>query len=89
MADIQPGSVLTPNKTQTLSDTISTELNNLNNLLSFGQIGTAQKKLATDSKNQLQGLLNNLLQKKGVVTPDETDAALNAIDAAKKSSIKV
>ena len=88
MADIQPGQVLTPEKKFVLADALKTELDSLNKTISLGGMSAAQAQLAQASKNAVQNILNSILQKKGVITPDETDAALLAIDKSKKARLK-
>ena len=82
------GQILTPDKKFILADEIKKELDSLNKAISLGGITAGQKQAAEASKAALQKVLNNILGKKGVVTPDETDDALKKIDEAKRARLQ-
>lgn len=82
------GQILTPDKKFLLADELKKELDSLNKAISLGGITAGQKQAAQASKQAIQKLLNNILSKKGVVTPDETDEALKQIDEAKRARLQ-
>jgi len=82
------GQILTPDKKFMLADELKKELDNLNKAISLGGFTVAQKEAVNSSKVAVQKLLNNILGKKGVVTPDETDEALKKIDEAKRARLQ-
>ena len=85
---ISEGQILTPDKKFMLADEIKNELDSLNQAIATGGINAGQKQAAEASKAALQKLLNNILTKKGVITPDETDDALKKIDEAKRARLQ-
>ena len=44
--------------------------------------------LLKKNTDRLQGVLNDLLSKKGVVTPNETDATLDILNTSKKQRLE-
>ena len=82
------GQILTPDKKFMLADELKKELDNINKAIALGGFTTAQKQAVDSSKVAVQKLLNNILGKKGVVTPDETDEALKKIDEAKRARLQ-
>jgi len=82
------GQTLTPDKRFLLSDELKKELDSLNKVISLGGVTAGQKQAAQASRETIQKLLNNILSKRGVVTPDETDEALNEIDKAKRTRLQ-
>ena len=88
MPDIVKGQVITPEKKAVLIDQIKAEINNVSSQIKEGKYGDAVVKVLDQNQKSLQKLLNNLLMKKGVVTPSETDDALNLINTAKKNRLQ-
>ena len=88
MPDIVKGQVVTPEKKAVLIDQIKAEIDNVSSQIKEGKYGDAVVKVLDQNQKALQKLLNNLLMKKGVVTPSETDDALNLINKAKKSRLE-
>ena len=87
MAIIQ-GTIFTPNKKKTLIDEIQHELGNLD--IAIKDVST-KKSLSlklTTIRTALQQSLNVLYDKKGVVTPQETDAILDQINDSKRSRLE-
>lgn len=82
------GQILTPDKKFMLADEIKQELDSLNKAIAVGGITAGQKQAAEASKAALQRLLNSILGKKGVITPDETDEALKKIDESKRARLQ-
>ncbi len=85
---ILEGQILTPDKKSLLADELKKELDSLNKTIAIGGITAGQKQAVEASKAAVQKVLNNILSKKGVVTPDETDDALKKIDEAKKARLQ-
>jgi len=85
---ILEGQILTPDKKSMLADELKKELESLNKTIAIGGITAGQKQAVEASKAAIQKVLNNILGKKGVVTPDETDDALKKIDEAKKARLQ-
>jgi hypothetical protein len=88
MAEIVKGQVVTPEKKAVLMEQIKAEIDNVSSQIKEGKYGDAVVKVLDQNQKALQKLLNNLLMKKGVVTPSETDDALNLINKAKKSRLE-
>ena len=88
MPEIVKGQVVTPEKKAVLIDQIKAEIDNVSSQIKEGKYGDAVVKVLDQNQKSLQKLLNNLLMKKGVVTPSETDDALNLINKAKKSRLE-
>jgi hypothetical protein len=86
--DIVKGQVVTPEKKAVLLDQIKSEINNVSSQIKEGKYGDAAIKVLDQNQKSLQKLLNNLLLKKGVVTPSETDNALNLINTSKKNRLQ-
>lgn len=85
---ILEGQILTPDKKFMLADEIKKELDTLNKTIALGGVTSGQKQAVEASKAALQTILNNILGKRGVVTPDETDAALKELDNAKRARLQ-
>ncbi len=85
---ILEGQILTPDKKSLLADELKKELDSLNKTIALGGITAGQKQAVEASKAAIQKVLNSILSKKGVVTPDETDDALKKIDEAKKARLQ-
>ena len=82
------GQILTPEKKFMLADELKKELDSLNKTIAIGGISAGQKQAIEASKAAIQKVLNKILGKKGVVTPDETDDALKKIDEAKRARLQ-
>lgn len=85
---ILEGQILTPDKKFMLADELKKELDSLNKTIALGGIDAGQKQAIEASKAAIQKVLNNILGKKGVITPDETDDALKKIDEAKRARLQ-
>jgi len=79
---------LTPEKKSLLVDEINIELKNINDSLYKGGTNEAKKTAIQSSKDVLQGVLNDLFNRRGVITPEETNKALSAIKEAKKARLQ-
>jgi hypothetical protein len=88
MADIQKGQILTPEKKDVLVNQIKAELNEVSDAINSGQYGQAAMDLLKKNTDKLQGVLNDLLSKKGVVTPNETNNTLDILNTSKKERLQ-
>jgi hypothetical protein len=82
------GKTLTPEKKSLLIDEVNKELISINDSLSIGITNSSKKTEVVSFKNELQKELNNLFNRKGVITPEETDSTLNKIKESKKARLK-
>lgn len=85
---VEKGQIFTPDKKKILIDEVQNEINNLNNALNQPSVAEQTASLVRGMKNKLQEALNVLFEKKGVVTPQETDDILNKINEAKRSRLE-
>lgn len=85
---ILSGDILTPNKKETLISAVKEELMAVSDYLKNKQFGDAALTLAQRNQKALQDQLNLLLEKRGVITPDETSKALSALDISKRERLK-
>jgi hypothetical protein len=86
--DTLEGKAITPEKKPLLVDEINKELNNINEVLKKGSTGEAKKAAIVSYKNILQNELTALLNRRGVITPDETNNTLNKIKESKKARLQ-
>lgn len=86
---INKGMFFTPDKKKLLTDEIQSEINKVDQAikLKLGVGGKATEALQ-ESKKKLQSLLDLLFDKKGVITPQETDDILTAIDESKRNRLE-
>jgi hypothetical protein len=85
--DIQRGQALTPDKSGALVGQVQQELLAVNTSLQQNSYPVGVANIINDSAKNLQDSLNNLLSKKGIITPDETSSVLDSIDASKKARL--
>jgi hypothetical protein len=85
---IEKGTILTPEKKGLLLDEVKSELSNVSDSLSKGQYGKVVTDVLTKNQQTLQGLLDSLMQKKGVITPKETNNALDILNTSKKARLQ-
>jgi hypothetical protein len=81
---IKQNQVILPNEKNLLIDAISKELGLLKKDIDDKKVTGAALEAAVRHRDALQNLLNRFLSKKGVITPDETNEALEAMDDSKK-----
>ena len=86
--DVQRDQVLTPDKASVLDSQVKQELSNVNNSLQTSNYPMGVYNIIQDSAKNLQDSLNGLLTKKGIITPNETNGVLDAIDASKKARLQ-
>ena len=83
---VQRGSIFTPDKKKLLVDELQREISSLQGAIKqkTGEAADKLKKIDAD----LNTRLNNLYEKKGVVTPQETDDILDAIASSKRTRLE-
>lgn len=86
--DIQKDQALTPEKKQLLVEQIKSELSQIGSSIKQRQYGSAAFMLLQQSQQDLQNILNKILDKKGVITPSETNNALDVLGTAKKARLE-
>ena len=79
---------LTPDKKDQLVKQIQSEIDSLNRILREQGAPAAVLEAAKRNKNSLQGLVNKILANKGVITPTETNDALDAMAKAKRERLE-
>lgn len=79
---VQKGDILTPDKKYLLIDELRQELSKLGNFSITQDSGKV-----VNIQAELKSLLEKLINKKGVVTPSETDVILEKIGEAKKARL--
>lgn len=84
---IQPGSIFTPDKKNMLLTEVQDELNKLNAALRKNYAEGFLERLK-DVQGKLTGILKELTDMKGVVTPQKTDEVLDSVSLAKKTRLE-
>jgi hypothetical protein len=82
------GRALTPEKKPLLAEQINKELNSINDVLKKAGNSEAKKASILGYRKILQSELDNLLNKRGVITPEETNNTLNKIKESKKARLE-
>lgn len=85
---IERGQIFTPEKKGALIQEVENEIVKLDDALRRKSLGASALKLVKENRDKLQTLLTLLFEKKGVVTPQETDDVLEAIGNAKRSRLE-
>jgi len=85
---VEKGQILTPDKKQKLIDEVTAEIKFLDETTRSSNFGKAVMDSARRNKEVLQGVLNKLFDKKGVITPQETDDVLSSIENSKKQRLE-
>jgi hypothetical protein len=85
---IEKGMFFTPDKKKLLTDEVQSELNKLTEDIRNKGLGGNSANQLQQSKKKLQEIVNVLNSKKGVITPQETDDILTAIDESKRSRLE-
>jgi hypothetical protein len=85
---IEKGMFFTPDKKKLLTDEVQGELNKLTEDIRNKGLGGNNANKLQQIKKKLQDILNMLNNKKGVITPQETDDILSAIDESKRSRLE-
>ena len=77
-------SVLLPNDKNKLSDLINEQLVALNKALIDNKGNEVATKTITTLQDGLKNLLKKIFEKKGVITPDETNQIIDQVEETKK-----
>jgi hypothetical protein len=85
---IEKGQIFTPEKKGMLIKEVENEIARLDEALRKKSLGTSALALVRENRNKLQTLLTLLFEKKGVVTPQETDDILQTLGDAKRSRLE-
>lgn len=85
---IERGQIFTPEKKGALIQEVENEIVKLDEALRKKALGTSALGLVKENRDKLQTLLTLLFEKKGVVTPQETDDILEAIGNSKRSRLE-
>jgi hypothetical protein len=88
MEEIKKGQILTPDKKGILIKQVQDELDSVSTAINEGKYGEAALGLLNKNQQKIQDLINNLFAKKGVVTPQETNNALDILNTSKKSRLQ-
>lgn len=81
---IKQNQVVLPNEKNKLIEALQKEYEQLKRDIDEKKISGAALELAIRHRDMLQNLINKFLDKKGVITPDETNEALSTLDESKK-----
>jgi hypothetical protein len=85
---IEKGQIFTPEKKGLLIKEVENELARLDEALRKKSLGSSALALVRENRTKLQTLLTLLFEKKGVVTPQETDDILQTLGDAKRSRLE-
>ena len=86
--ELKRGSIFTPDKKKYLIDEIQKEITLVDSSIRAGLVGLSSMKNLKKIREDLQVTLNILIDKKGVVTPQETDDVLELIGESKRSRLE-
>lgn len=86
--NISKDMALTPDKREALVYQIQKEIEQINETLRKQGAPKAVLEAARRNKDSLQAIVNKILAKKGVITPDETNSTLDAISKSKKERLE-
>lgn len=78
---------LTPDKKNELARELQLEIDAINQAIKNGGVAGGLLESARQNREKLQALVNKILSKKGVVTPQETNEALDAVEASKRKRL--
>jgi hypothetical protein len=85
---IEKGQIFTPEKKGALVQEVQNEVSKLDEALRKKSFGATALQIIKENRDKLLTILNLLSDKKGVVTPQETDDILDAIGNAKRSRLE-
>lgn len=84
---VEKDMALTPDKKKELAKELQLEINAINEAIRTGGATGAVLETVRQNREKLQGLVNKILSKKGVVTPQETNDALDAVEKSKRQRL--
>ena len=85
---LEKGQALTPNKKNVIIDALNEEIKNLNETSRNQKLDELVKGSLSNTRMGLQSLLTTILDKKGIITPDETTEVVKKLDEAKKQRLE-
>ena len=85
---LEKGQSLTPNKKNVIVDALNEEIKKLNETIGNQKLDELVKGSLSNSRMGLQKLLTTILDKKGIITPDETTDIVKQLDEAKKQRLQ-
>ncbi len=85
---VEKDRALTPEKKNLLIGQVQLEIENINKAMRSGGLGSGVFEVVKTNRDSLQGVLNKLFEKKGVITPEETNKTIEAIDKSKKDRLE-
>lgn len=84
---VEKDKALTPEKKQELAKDIQLEIDEINKAIQQGGVTGAVLESVRQNRERLQGIVNKILTKRGVVTPQETNEALDAVEKSKRERL--
>lgn len=88
MSEITKGQIFTPDKKDSLVSQIKAELESVQASINQGKYGEAALGVLQKNQMKLQNLVNGLLSKKGVITPDETNNSIDILAQSKRDRLQ-
>jgi len=88
MANIERGKIFTPEKKEMLVQEVRDELSKVESMLKKNDYVSEIILDLQKIRNELVKILKTLIDKRGVVTPQETDSILDSINVSKKTRLK-
>lgn len=85
---IEKGQYFTPDKKQSLINEVKSEITLVDNELRNNSFNEGANDAMREVRGKLQQVLNGLFDKKGVVTPQETDKILDILDDSKRNRLQ-
>jgi hypothetical protein len=88
MSEITKGQIITPDKKDSILNQIKAELDSVKMSIDQGKYGEAALGVLQKNQKNLQNLVNGLLAKKGVITPDETNNTIDILAQSKRDRLQ-
>lgn len=85
---IEKDKAITPEKKQLLVGQVELEIENINKAIRDGGLPSGVLEAVKANKLALQGVLNKLFEKRGVITPSETNSTIEAIENSKTARLQ-
>jgi len=86
---IEKDKALTPDKKQILIGQVELEIENINKAIRQGGLPSGVLEAVKANRDSLQGVLNRLFEKKGVITPQETNKTIFSLDKSKNDRLQI
>jgi hypothetical protein len=85
---VEKDKAITPDKKQDLIDQVQKQIDDLNKAITQGGLGSGVLEAVKMNRDRLQKILNKLFEKRGVITPKETNSTIQAIENAKSAQLQ-